>query len=401
MAPRRKTIRRRSKRTLQIALFTQDLGTYWEQAVQGIARRSRENAGSSIIMARFGEVTEVDVSKGLVDGVIIDQWANNQSLLARCRAARVPVVDISGDGDRVGVGIIAPDDRLVGKTVANYFLGRGFRNFGYYGLPPAIATVWDESRKIGFSEAVRTAGFNCAIFEGTAMDWGQMHQPQHLQALEKWIISLSRPTAILASIDAFAYEILRLALKAKIRVPDEMAVCGVDNRVWICTLANPTISSIPLDGQRAGNEAMDMLLGMIKSGSLESPPCYIEPLPIVHRESTDTYAFPDEAVVGALNFIRDNAHRHIGVEDILDHLLVSRRSLEVRFKKLTGVTLQNHIWFSHVERAKKLLLESAQPMYKICENSGFRSAAVFNVVFRRLVGTTPTNFRRRTRHGPL
>ncbi len=401
MAAKSKTVRRRGRRTLQIALFTQDLGTYWEQAVQGIARRSREKANCAILMARFGEVTETDISHGLVDGVIIDQWANNQNLLAKCRVARVPVVDISGDGDRVGVGIIAPDDRLVGKTVANYFLGRGFRNFAFYGLPTPIATVWDESRKNGFSQTAQSAGFSCAIFQGTAMDWGQMHQPQQLQALEKWLSALPRPTAILASIDAFAYEILRLALKAKIRVPDEMAVCGVDNRIWICTLANPTISSIPLDGQRAGNEAMDMLADMIRTGSLEAPPRYIEPLPIVHRESTDTYAFPDEAVVGALNFIRDNAHRHIGVEDILDHLLVSRRSLEVRFKKLTGVTLQNHIWFSHVELAKRLLLESAQPMYKICENSGFRSAAVFNVVFRRLVGTTPTNFRRRTRHGPL
>lgn len=395
-----KPVGRKSKRTLHIALFSQELGSYWDLAAQGIARRSRENTHCSISIARFGEVTETDVSNSRVDGVIIDQWANNQSLLARCREACVPVVDISGDGDRVGVGIIAPDDHLVGKTVADYFLARGFRNFAFYGLPPAIATVWDQSRKSGFSQAIQNHGFSCAIFQGTALNWGQMHQPQHLQALEKWLVSLPKPVAILACIDTFAYELLRLALKTKIRVPDEMAVCGVDNRAWICTLANPTISSIPLDGQRAGMEAMDMLLHMIQSGSLESAPRYIEPLPIVHRESTDTYAFPDESVVGALNFIRDNAHRQIDVEDILDHLLVSRRSLEVRFKKLTGVTLQNHIWFSHVERAKKLLLESAQPMYKICENSGFGSAAVFNVVFRRLVGTTPTNFRRRTRQAP-
>ncbi len=398
--PPPRTSGKRRKAQMQIAVFSQDIGYYWDQAIQGIAYTARERSDCSIAMARFGEVSEQDVAARRVNGVIIDNWADNQTLLQICRNVRVPVVDISGDGNRRGVGIIAPHDTLVGKRVAEYFLARGFRHYAFYGLPPAIGTVWDESRKSGFSQTVHDAGFRCSVFQSAAENWGQLHQPRHMQALEKWLVALPRPIAILACIDSFAYEILRLARKCRIRVPEEAAVCGIDNCIWICTLANPTISSIPLDGRKAGEEAMDMLIHMIRTGTLEAPQRLIDPLPIVNRESTDTYAFPDEAVVGALNFIRDNAHRWISVEDILDHLLVSRRSLEVRFKRLTGVTLQNHIWFSHVERAKKLLLETPQPMYKISDNSGFRSAAVFNVVFRRLVGTTPTNFRRRTREGP-
>ncbi|NNM86459.1 MAG: substrate-binding domain-containing protein [Phycisphaerales bacterium] len=391
------SFQRSRKRIYRIALFTSDMDNYGEQAVQEIVRSARQRGNCSIAMAIFDEVSEQDVAAGLTDGIIIDNWKNHANLLEICRNMRVPVVDISGDGDLSDIGIIAPDDRLVGTRAAEYFISRGFRHYAFYGLPYAIRTVWGENRKVGFSETLREAGYECAVFESAATAWDQLHQKVHLQALEHWLVNLPRPVGIFTCIDKFAYEILHLARKKHIRVPGEFAVCAVDNRVWICLLANPTISSIPLDGRKVGMEAIDMLMRMMKSGKLMTPARLVEPLPIIHRESTDTYAFPDADVVGALNFIRENAHKPISIEDILDHLVVSRRSLEMRFKELTGVTLQNQIWFAHVELSKKLLLETAQPMYKICENSGFSSAAVFNVVFRRFVGTTPTTFRRRTR----
>ncbi len=401
MAIAKRSFRASRKKIFRIAIFATTIGPYWEKAVQGIARHVREARNGSIAMASFDEVSEQDVTAGLVDGVIIDNWDNNQTLLAKCRAKRIPVVDVSGDGGRSGVGVISPNDRMVGQQVAEYFLSRGFRNFAFYGLPGAIETAWDTNRKTGFHDTVRTAGYDCAIFLSSTSTWDHLHQPVHLQSLEQWLTGLPRPVGILACIDKFAYEILKLARQNNIRVPDELALCGVAKREWIGTLANPTIRSIPGDGQKAGTKAAEMLMHMMKYGELTVPPQLIEPLAIVHRESTNTYAFPDEAVVEALKFIRDNAHKHISVEEIVDHLVISRRSLEMRFKKWTGVTLQNQIWFAHVELAKKLLLESAQPMHEICENSGFRSAAVFNVVFRRLAGTTPTNFRRRTRHASI
>ena len=76
---------------------------------------------------------------------------------------------------------------------------------------------------------------------------------------------------------------------------------------------------------------------------------------------------------------------------------VSRRSLEMRFKNLTGQTLQTEIWRAHLDRAKRLLLETDLSIYEVGENSGFRTSATFNVMFRRAIGMTPTEFRRQVK----
>ena len=123
-------------------------------------------------------------------------------------------------------------------------------------------------------------------------------------------------------------------------------------------------------------------------------PKLIAPLPVVQRESTDVAAYEDQDVVNAYQFIRTHAHEPIHIDDVLAKLLVSRRSLEMRFKALTRSTLQDEIWRAHVDRARELIIESDKPMWKIAEESGFRSETVFNVMFKRATGMPPSAYRR-------
>ena len=123
-------------------------------------------------------------------------------------------------------------------------------------------------------------------------------------------------------------------------------------------------------------------------------PIFIAPLPVVQRESTDVTAYQDPDVAEAYKFIRAHAHEPIHINDVLSRVLVSRRSLEMRFKALTRSTLQDEIWRAHVERARQLIIETDKPMWKIAEESGFRSETVFNVMFKRMIGMTPSAYRR-------
>jgi LacI family transcriptional regulator len=118
-------------------------------------------------------------------------------------------------------------------------------------------------------------------------------------------------------------------------------------------------------------------------------------LPLEVRGSTDVYNFADEEVVRAIRYIRDHSHLPIVVEDIMENSFISRRAMEMRFKQVTGETLQRAIWQAHADRAKRLLLESHLPMSDVADQSGYRSSAVFNVMFRRETGMTPTEYRRR------
>ncbi len=397
---KKKTIKKTNRRkgNYRVALFVQDMGSYGEQAVQAIAHYAKTSGNWRVDMATFGEVSLQDVAARQVDGVIFGQWDPLAPLLAAIDAGGMPALDISGKGlTDVPPARVTPDDRRVGAVAAEHFIGRGFHHFSYYGLPEEFDTRWEIARREGYCAAVENRGYQCDWFRGTAKTWQELHDDAHLEALRKWLKRLRRPNAILCCTDAFCYEILRVARECGILVPDELAVCGVDNRLWICTLASPTITSIPLDGAQAGSRGAELLAGMMAGEAAPSKPVLIAPLEIVQRESTDFFAFQDSDVVATLQYIRDNAHRPFSVDDILDAVPVSRRSIEIRFKEATGQTLQTAIWRSHLEKATQLLWESRLPMLAVSRHAGFRSSAVFNVMFRKQHGITPTEFRRRAK----
>ena len=390
--------RNRRKNQLRVALFLEEMGPYGERAMQAIAQFAKGRGSWRVDMANFGEVTIGEIAAGKADGVIFGRWGEMPALIDAIKRSGVPAVDISGaDEVETPPARIMPDDHAVGVVAAEHFLARGFEHFAYYGLPEAFNHRWENARRDGFRDCLAARGFTTNCFNGSARGWKDLHDDAHLAALSNWLDKLPKPCGMLCCIDAFAYEILRLSRHAGIIVPEDVAVCGVDNRLWICMLANPTITSIPLDGVQAGAQAAKLLAGLMDGRKVPPAPILIPPLPIEQRESTNAYAFQDADVVEALHYIRDHCNRPIAIPDMLRTIPVSRRSLEMRFKNLTGQTLQAEIWRAHLDRAKRLLLETDKSIYEVGENSGFRTSATFNVMFRRATGMTPTEFRRQVK----
>ena len=76
-------------------------------------------------------------------------------------------------------------------------------------------------------------------------------------------------------------------------------------------------------------------------------------------------------------------------------LLVRNGELEDALQRLGAA--QERIVQAHVERAKQLLMRTDEPMLAVALDSGFSSASKLSTVFRRHVGLTPVEFRRRYR----
>ena len=122
---------------------------------------------------------------------------------------------------------------------------------------------------------------------------------------------------------------------------------------------------------------------------------------MVTRRSTDIVAFDDPEVAAALHFLHDHAGEPIAVGDVVEHLLISRRSLEMRFRKAVGRTIHEELQRVRLERAKRLLLETDLPIPSVAEAAGFASPSYLGQVFRRTFGVTPARYRRqeKTPHG--
>ena len=147
------------------------------------------------------------------------------------------------------------DSHGAGRLAAEHFLERGFRNFGFCGYE---GRLWSDRRQEGFCERLQEAGFSCHIFESFPskrnVSWNA-----EMPRVAAWLKSLPKPAAILACNDNRGRQVLEAGHLARLLIPDEVAVVGVDNDEMICTLSDPPLSSVALNLENAGYQAAEFL----------------------------------------------------------------------------------------------------------------------------------------------
>src|SRR5262249_49666248 len=126
-------------------------------------------------------------------------------------------------------------------------------------------------------------------------------------------------------------------------------------------------------------------------------PVIVPPRKLVARRSTDMLAIADPDVVAALRFFREHARDGIRVDDVLEHVSVSQRVLERKFRRYLGRTPKAELLRVQIARSKELLDESDLPLKVVAERCGFGSERYFSDAFCRVTGIRPGAFRRQCR----
>ena len=180
-----------------------------------------------------------------------------------------------------------------------------------------------------------------------------------------------------------------------LHVPNDVAVVGVDEDHLLSEFSNPPLSSVTLNTEQGGYQAAELLDGMM-SGRVKQRRqlILVDALWVVARPSTDVIAVEDRDVAGAVLYIRDNARRPIGVQDVVKHAAISRRALEIRFQRSLGRSIRKEIQRVRLNLVKQLLVETNIPVSKIADSTGFNGLTYLSSVFHREVGVTLTVYRR-------
>ena len=113
---------------------------------------------------------------------------------------------------------------------------------------------------------------------------------------------------------------------------------------------------------------------------------------IAHARSRN-HAPDHPRVEAALNYLRRYYGAEIGVPDVARHAGVSRRALELRFRKALNVTVLEALQRTRLKRVCVLLAESNQSVTAIAAACGFSSKSYLGKVFRRTYRTTMTAYR--------
>lgn len=327
---------------------------------------------------------QIDMSA--IDGVIgqIRQRDRAEALMQ----SGVAVVNTSTQLADLPLPRVGHDDQAIGRMGARHLLERGFERLGFLGN---LNSWYSQRRAAGFREVIEhEAKLPCHEISIR----GENKIPK--QEACRWLEALSLPIAIMAANDSLALALIQAAASMALRIPEDVAVLGVDNDRWAQVLSPVPISSLATDLRQIGSDAAQMLDGLM-SGRLSAdvPPRWIVPVKAITRGSTDVVHQPDPAVRDALHLIRTRCGEGIGVGDVLDGISVSRRTLENRLKRVTGRTILAEIQQAQIDKATAMVVHSQQTMGQIARKCGFGRQEQFNRVFKRITGLTPGQYRQR------
>jgi LacI family transcriptional regulator len=360
------------------------LAWYSTDVFRGIARFARD--AGWILDTRFersGEVPEGWRGDGIVGVLGVDPAVD---LLAA--KGKVPFVNIGYSLPETAPSVTA-DQTAVAKLAANHFRNRGFRSFAYYQRTEAPGDI---GRYEAFRRELVVSGDELVLLNG----YSHAHKSSADRSrwLGRCLKGLPKPVAVLAEIDDYAIEVVEAAVEAGLSIPEQVAVLGVGNDELRCPFAPVPLSSVNDNACGIGQQACLVLERLMNGAPAPAEGMTVSPLGVVTRQSTDVVAVEHPQVSQALKLIREHYRDPMTAEGIISGVPMSRRRLHDAFMRHLGRSVADEITRLRVEQAKRLLAETAEKQSQVAIQSGFRSDARLVLVFTRVTGMTPGEYRR-------
>ena len=321
--------------------------------------------------------------------------------IARAFAAtRKPVVDVFYDLPNYGFSIVKARHESIGRLAAAHFIDRRFRNFAYCPYGSGKTSVYCRT---AYAQHLRRAGFSCDVFASSSeiaypsdsreIIGERIVAPRDARALARWLRRLAKPVAVFCPGDLRAWQVLATCDRCGIRVPDEVAILGLDNDILICGGTHPMISSIDPNTREIGRVAAETLETLMTRPGRRPLVRQVEPAGVVARASTATYPLDPPWLSDALIYIGRHAADGISAADVLrllgrSHTLVSRA-----FAKTLGTTVQREIARVRLETACRLMRTTSLPLAEVAARAGFATYTYFMQAFSAAFGQPPGAWR--------
>lgn len=284
---------------------------------------------------------------------------------------------------------ISSNPHDVALLAAEHLLECSLESFAFVGSGDR---GWSKRRELAYCDILATRGYVPHVYRQPARKADCVWEREQAH-MAKWIAGLPPRTGIFACDDDRGREVLEACVLAERRVPDDIAVVGVDNDHVFCELSDPSLSSVALNAYGAGFRAAELLDGLMNKRLRKPQRILIEATGVVSRRSTDTVAVDDKHLVSAIQFIRRTNGRTISVDQVVREAALSRRALEKRFREMLGRTVHEEIQLARLKSAKRLLIETEYPISKCAKIAGFKTTGYFIQFFVKWVGKTPRRYR--------
>jgi LacI family transcriptional regulator len=321
------------------------------------------------------------------DGIITREMDHVEDLIQ----IGVPVIGSDSPQNPPNIPIMTSDYGRTGELAAEYFLKKGYKDFAFCGYSDV---AWSTKRLEGFQQTLRSKGFEVKVYMKSITSLKQLWTGE-IERLAKWLKTLPKSTGVMTCSDERSLHVLEACKSSSILVPEEIAILGVDNDELLCDLASPSLSSIAFDTESIGYETAQILDKMMNGKKVSNVNIVARPIRVIDRRSTDICAIQDPQLVSALAYIREHKFKLLRVSDVVGSTNISRRNLELKFKKWLNRSILDELKMNHVDLMAELLIETNYSISKIASMLGHPNTDNICRYFKSQKKISPDQYRRK------
>lgn len=313
-------------------------------------------------------------------GCIVDRGAAHGTIPRRLFGKMPSVfIDQGSDVANRDVWIIRHDSCASARAAINELKRLSPRHFAF--VREARNLAWSRERETTFLR--QTPKNRSSVLDDNAQ-------------LAERLAELPKPCGVFAANDTVAQHVLNAAILAKIDMPGDLQVVGINNDTFICENTTPTLTSVEPDFERSGYLAAETLHRAIGNPHLRPRTLTHGPLSTIRRASTRILTQTDPRVTQALDLIAVSfADPKLTTDTLAKKIGCSRRLLDLRFREITGQSVRETLRAARIEEAKRLAADRTYALTAIPALCGYTSAGTFLRTFKKATGQTLSEFRRK------
>ncbi len=359
---------------------------YIEHLLEGVVDFAREHRWAlNAMMRRSGRFPESVRPDGIIATIEHDDTA------LRLARFRCPVVQILRIRKETRYPLVIPDYAALGETGARHLLTLGRPHFAFYRRFDATDS---NAVRDGFLRTMSHAV--CAV---TMLDFPHSKTRKSISEkdwetrLARRLTELPKPCAIMAEDDRCGAQIIRLALDAGLRVPEDVAVMGCDNHQPDVNLSPVPLTSVDSNLRGIGYAAAELLQRLMSGTPSPNAPIVVGPHGIIERASTAAFVCTDKRIAATVRRIRRDFAEPLTVSMLAREAAMSIRALQTGFKAATGNSLRDELIRCRLACAERLLEDTDLKIQAVAVECGLGDAKSLTRFFHQKHQQTPNAYR--------
>jgi LacI family transcriptional regulator len=254
-------------KTMTLGYFVPDIGNpvYVEMMAAVETVTSAAGYRLTVTVTREAEDTAdlvQGLDRGYVDGVLLSPLRVTDDLVRAVTRATVPITVLGSMPENIDVDLVRPDSARGVRLAVQHLTGLGHRRIAFINGP--VDTTPGSVRLQAFRDAVaRDASLVPCVVQADdfTLDAG-------LQVGRQLLRRRPLPVdAVIAANDLLAVGVMHSAAELGLRIPDDLAVVGMDD-IALASMLRPALTSVDLGAAQRGMLAAEMLLAR-----LQNPTC--------------------------------------------------------------------------------------------------------------------------------